>query len=507
MNDDFDYDLDEEPDESFFTPGSDLVVSIFGLMALFFLLLVVREGKVRDAYTEQKDVVRKVEGDYQALKEENERLKNQLAAYAAFEKALLNTFGKEATENDGLLVSMVGSLFEGHERGLRIRSLIEDVATAQGGTMTAEEQADLFTSVLARLFQDFEEKSAVSISSDVILQKEVKKLRETNEDLLSEVRSLKGENVSLQNEVRRLTADLEKNLAEIQQLKADLAANNSRIKELETALEMRLTDLLAQAAVNQNLRKQFDEQKKQNSTLEEVLKKLELMLPPGEKGESLEKRFVAFINESEQAKLKENVAVTVPTTTENWFESGSAKPGEGMRKYIEDIAYQELNNKIATLNEEFDSVVIIGHTDGENISQTTGNVEELLSREALDYRKMVPGDNLELGFARALAVAEIIREVARQRGNYRIANLKYHVVSAGPTLAPSNESRFQRKDDRRRRVDIRITRIEGPGVFESPSLIDDKEELERLEEAARKKKAGQPTPSSINDFLRSFERR
>lgn len=118
---------------------------------------------------------------------------------------------------------------------------------------------------------------------------------------------------------------------------------------------------------------------------------------------------------------------------------------------------------IIKLSELYDAqiVEVIGHTDGTSIrdsSRLKANLDDTLGPFTLGTSAILPFpyDNVGLGMARAATVAKALRQAGLP------ATLDIHPLSAGYLLAPNDRfdpARLKKDDSARRRIDIRIRRI------------------------------------------------
>jgi len=146
------------------------------------------------------------------------------------------------------------------------------------------------------------------------------------------------------------------------------------------------------------------------------------------------------------------------------FESGKAKLTPDLRKFIDDTVVPQIDQNAESLG--VDTIVVIGHTDGQNI-RNTSNVDSYLHHVA-DMQtapdSLIPGSNVDLGMMRSLAVIAELRHIQRSgRGLKRIRSTDgFRPYSAGPFLstnggwAPQDET----NDLQRRRIEIRFLKGE-----------------------------------------------
>lgn len=134
------------------------------------------------------------------------------------------------------------------------------------------------------------------------------------------------------------------------------------------------------------------------------------------------------------------------------FTSGSAELNPDLKDYLQTQIIPTIK---ATITEkEIDFIQIIGHTDGQGISQV-GNIDRNIEQVAQGKQKvtqLVPGSNTDLGLMRALAV---VREIQQTSG---LENVEFRAYSAGQLYLPNGELAEVNRDAdaSRRRIEIRF---------------------------------------------------
>jgi flagellar motor protein MotB len=144
-----------------------------------------------------------------------------------------------------------------------------------------------------------------------------------------------------------------------------------------------------------------------------------------------------------------------------FFRSGSAEVNGEFDKFVRDKIVSEIRKYAATT--PFDTIDVIGHTDGDPVSQSrrSTNLDSFLvaalrgeiATDVLEFE-----DNAGLGLARAAAISSILRDVF-QKENFRI-----QAYSAGQAIL--RDGRLTASNDRadlpdRRRIEIRLRRWPG----------------------------------------------
>ena len=103
---------------------------------------------------------------------------------------------------------------------------------------------------------------------------------------------------------------------------------------------------------------------------------------------------------------------------------------------------------------EIDFIQVIGHTDGQGITQA-GNLDrqiEQVARGEQAVKQLKPGSNADLGLMRALAVVQAIQKTKD------LENVEFRAYSAGQLYLPSGKvAQIDRQaNPNRRRIEIRF---------------------------------------------------
>lgn len=148
------------------------------------------------------------------------------------------------------------------------------------------------------------------------------------------------------------------------------------------------------------------------------------------------------------------------------FPSGSAELPSSLENYIG----TDLATKIEENIEEFDvdTVVVIGHTDGQAVSGRVSNLDGLVESVAAggtSIKDLTAGSNVDLGLMRALAVVRKLQDIQKQGGRLKgLDPLKgFRAYSAGQLILRSGEfaQPNPNPDKERRRIEIRFTKSSG----------------------------------------------
>lgn len=142
------------------------------------------------------------------------------------------------------------------------------------------------------------------------------------------------------------------------------------------------------------------------------------------------------------------------------FKTGSSQLSWEFREALIKNIIPELEKKI--MKSGYNTVEIIGHTDGQVHRESLSNLDSMLLGAIRNKTtsSLHHGSNLDLGIMRALSVREVLIE-AQSRG--RLKGLEYILpYSAGQILGNNNKlanPSLKRKSNKRRRIEIRLLRI------------------------------------------------
>lgn len=166
--------------------------------------------------------------------------------------------------------------------------------------------------------------------------------------------------------------------------------------------------------------------------------------------------------QAETQRPKAPPIIVIQETGDYQFQSGSAALPEPLNLYIR----QQLVPQIEKNAEQYqiDVVEVIGHTDGQVNQGGVSNLDQVLENVARGNSPLTslsPGSNADLGLMRALAVVKILQEIQQKEG--RLKGLQFRPYSAAQLVTPSgNFAEINRNPDaKRRRIEIRFTRL-GP---------------------------------------------
>lgn len=142
------------------------------------------------------------------------------------------------------------------------------------------------------------------------------------------------------------------------------------------------------------------------------------------------------------------------------FESGSASVPQGLEAYVRTQLVPQIEANAKQYN--IDVVEVIGHTDGQPNNVGDSNLDRNLEKVATgntQVNQLVPGSNADLGLMRALAVVQILQGIQRTEG--RLQGLEFRPYSAAQLVSPTGgfADVNRNPDERRRRIEIRFTRL------------------------------------------------
>jgi flagellar motor protein MotB len=145
------------------------------------------------------------------------------------------------------------------------------------------------------------------------------------------------------------------------------------------------------------------------------------------------------------------------------FPSGSAELTSALDNYITNDLVSKIEGNIKEY--DIDTVVIIGHTDGQALSSRTSNIDDTLKQVPIDnlsIEKLSAGSNAELGLMRALAVVKKLQEMQRQGNRLKALDPKqgFRAYSAAQLILKNGEfaQPDSKPDPKRRRIEIYFTK-------------------------------------------------
>jgi flagellar motor protein MotB len=168
--------------------------------------------------------------------------------------------------------------------------------------------------------------------------------------------------------------------------------------------------------------------------------------------------------DSRKSQFPPNIVITAAEGYD--FPSGSAELPSSLETYIS----TELANKIDENIKEFDvdTVVVIGHTDGQAVNSSNSNLDGLVESVAAggkSVKELSAGSNADLGLMRALAVVRKLQDIQKQGGRFKGLDPRkgFRAYSAGQLILKNGEfaQPNPNPDKERRRIEIRFTKSGG----------------------------------------------
>ncbi len=181
-----------------------------------------------------------------------------------------------------------------------------------------------------------------------------------------------------------------------------------------------------------------------------------------EKNSELYKRLVAETS-ARIPQFPPNIIITAAQGYD--FPSGSAELTDDLNRYIRNTLIPNIEENIQKF--DVDTVVIIGHTDGQPVADPFSNLDGLVEEVATgneSVEKLTAGSNIDLGLIRALAVVRKLQDI--QKSERRLKGLDplkgFRAYSSGPLTLRNGEfaQPNENSDRERRRIEIRFTKSE-----------------------------------------------
>jgi len=265
----------------------------------------------------------------------------------------------------------------------------------------------------------------------------------------------------------------EKGIAHIIKLQETIKQQEEEIARLKKAVSD--PDLIAKLEIEiTRLKNEKDALSKKIAELEKLIGDLEKKLgEPGVDKEELEK----LRKENEELKRESPTFVIDERRKEFRFDSGSPLVkrdfSEALRNNSEDrrAPFPDFAAKIIESPDRFNTLEIIGHTDGVPLS-TTGNLDQrlpdLLAGELGGSRTLNAGSNNDLGLLRALSLKQewldYVASYMPVENREVLRGVQLRCYSAGQTILPVHiddpkPADFRKNDPRARRIEMRLTRL------------------------------------------------
>jgi hypothetical protein len=197
--------------------------------------------------------------------------------------------------------------------------------------------------------------------------------------------------------------------------------------------------------------------------------------------DELKRRIAELERENEDLKRDSRTRVIAEQRKEFQFDPGSALIKKDFSNALREKVtkeqggfyeppFPEIAAEVIKLQERINTLEIIGHTDGVPLSRY-GNLDQmmpiLLTSDLQGLERLSAGSNNDLGLLRSLALKrEWINYVDSYEPNKDreiLRRLKIRCYSAGQTIPPVPFDNptidvFRKKDDRARRIEMRLTR-------------------------------------------------
>lgn len=166
-------------------------------------------------------------------------------------------------------------------------------------------------------------------------------------------------------------------------------------------------------------------------------------------------------NASKESKFPPNIFIEAAEGYD--FPTGSAELTDRLETYISNNLVRQIEINIRDFN--VDTVVVIGHTDGQAVRKSVSNLDGLVEKVAAgnsSLKNLKAGSNTDLGLMRALAVVRKLQDIQKQQGKLKGLDPKkgYRAYSAGQLTLRNGEFAplDSNPDKQRRRIEIRFTK-------------------------------------------------
>lgn len=289
--------------------------------------------------------------------------------------------------------------------------------------------------------------------ASAIINAERSKASEATQELESarhHIASLENNASVSRNEVTRLNE-------QVADLTRKLALASGPAEDVER-LEKEWRELVQVRDSLRSLREQglnLEELKEANRTFE-VLRKAGL---PTDDLPALERRLSRLMeqeNEQQEARPHEwPPIINLSEAGGYFFRSGSAELTEAFSERLTGSIADEIGESLRRY--QADIIEVIGHTDEQPISRSKSNLDQSII-DVVDGRRPVtvitPADNAGLGMARALAVANVLKNSNKLQGATILPMSGAQLVLPGDILTTGQAGDVEA----RRRIEIRIRR-------------------------------------------------
>lgn len=169
-------------------------------------------------------------------------------------------------------------------------------------------------------------------------------------------------------------------------------------------------------------------------------------------------------NTSKKSQFPPNIVITAAEGYD--FPSGSADLTDELDKYVRTKLAEKVDENIKEF--DVDTVIVIGHTDGQTINSSASNLDGLVENVATGSRtvkELSAGSNADLGLMRALSVVRKLQDIQKQESRFKRLDPRkgFRAYSAGQLTLKNGEfaQPNPNPDKERRRIEIRFTKSGG----------------------------------------------
>lgn len=192
-----------------------------------------------------------------------------------------------------------------------------------------------------------------------------------------------------------------------------------------------------------------------------------------------EEQLLELIKQAERAKTARNSEphewppiINLSETKDYFFTSGSAELSPGFKKLLT----ENTSAQIAGIAKKYnvDVIEVIGHTDEQKINGVRSNLDVEIKgvlNGTTSVGVLRPGDNAGLGLARAMAVAEVLKQMPELKG------LRVLPMSGAQLIRPDDsltDGVASKEDKARRRIEIRVRKRNVSEEDTTPDLSNEK---------------------------------
>lgn len=141
------------------------------------------------------------------------------------------------------------------------------------------------------------------------------------------------------------------------------------------------------------------------------------------------------------------------------FDPGDAQLPPKLRDYLRSDLVIKIEENLAGRETEY-IIQVIGHTDGQQVGATEGNLDDRLEEVARgrgNIQSLQAGSNADLGLMRALAVVKELKSIQQEK--QRLQGISFQAYSAAQLFTTDGEFALPNRSDdsNRRRIEIRFS--------------------------------------------------